>query len=278
MDRDDLKTQVAALVNDLFNDKEEAEIRKQTQAELEKAASTISDLTSALEEKNSEFAGMEEKLTASDARVTELESELEAAKKETEEANTKLGETEQALEDMKKDRAAELRMAELEDAGVARSDKEDQLAKVREMSDEDFASYKDELVSIREAVLAELEASKAEADAQAQAEAEETEEAKKMSKKEEEEDEEDPKKAKDKKDKKEKSGEESEEASEETEEASEETEETASEDETTTPAQITPGQAAMASLNMEYIPSEDLMSKYAKLGEAMAKRFKKSDD
>lgn len=279
MERDELKTQVAALVASLFDEKEEAEIRSATEAELGKAASAISDLTSALESKNTEAAEMEEKLTASDARVKELESELEAAKTESETANEKLGEVEKALEDMKKDRAAEVRMAELEDAGVARSDKQDQMAKVRDMSDEDFASYKDELVAIREAIVAELKQSeeKAEADAKAEAEAEE---AKKMKKDEMEEEE----KKKLAKKAKEKCADESEKTSEKSETSEEETseeetsEEASEEEETTIPAQITPGQAAMASLNMEFIPSEDLMTKYAKLGEAMAKRFTKSDE
>lgn len=282
MERDEvLKKQVAELVDSLFNEKEEAEIRKNTEHELEKAASTISDLTSALEEKNTEVAEVEDKLSQSEARVTELETELEAAKKELETANEKLGESEQALEDIKKDRAAEVRMAELEDAGVARSDKDNQMAKVREMSDEDFASYKDELVSIREAVVAELEKAKAEADAKAEAEA--AEEAKKMKEKkpmDDEEDEDMKKKEKMKKGKKKEncSDESDESASEESEEASEEETATEEEDETTIPAQITPGQAAMASLNMEYIPSEDLMAKYANLGKAMADKFKKSRD
>ena len=277
MERDEvLKKQVAELVDSLFNEKEEAEIRKNTEHELEKAASTISDLTSALEEKNTEVAEIEEKLTAGEARVKELETELEAAKKELETANEKLGESEQALEDIKKDRAAEVRMAELEDAGVARSDKDNQMAKVREMSDEDFASYKDELVSIREAVVAELEKAKAEADAKAEAEA--AEEAKKMKEKPmDEEDEDMKKKEKMKKGKmKEKCSDDP--ASEESEEASEEEIASEEEDETTTPAQITPGQAAMASLNMEYVPSEDLMARYANLGKAMADKFKKSRD
>jgi hypothetical protein len=269
MDKNELKTQVAALVDDLFNEKEEAEIRKQTQAELEKAASTISDLTSALEDKNSEFAEMEDKLNTSDARKKELESELEAAKVELEKANTKLEETVKEFEGMKKDRAAELRMTELEDAGVARSEKENQMAKIREMSNEDFASYKDELVSIREAVLAELKKTQADEKAEADAKAE-AEEAKKMKKDEEVVDDEEEdmkgKKFKKEKDKKEKCS-----------DTSETTDEKASEEETTTiPAQITPGQAAMASLNMEFIPSEDIMAKYAKLGQAMAKKFQKS--
>lgn len=268
MDKE-LKTQVAAVVEDLFNEKEEAEIRKRTEAELQRAAEAVSGLTSSLEEKNTEVAEYEEKLSDAEARIAELESELEAARKEVETANTKLGETEKALEDMRKDRAAENRMAELEDAGVARSDRDSQVSKVREMTDDEFASYKDELVSIREAVLAELNKAreKAEADAKAEEEAAKkaAEEAKKMMKKEDEdemEDEEDPKMKKGKK--KEKCSEESEDASE--------------EKETTVPAHITPGQAAMASLNMEYIPSEDLMSKYAKIGEAMAEEFKKKSN
>jgi DNA repair exonuclease SbcCD ATPase subunit len=278
-----LKAQVAEVVKNLFNEKEEAKIRELTEAELQKAAASISELTTALEEKNTEMAEMEEKATEADATIQELTSKLEAAEKELETANTKLGETEQALEDMKKDRAAELRMAELEDAGVARSDKDSQTAKVREMTDEDFASYKDELVSIREAVVAELAASKAEADAKAEEEAAKKaadEEAKNGKKpmKDEEEDEEEMKKKKGK----EKSSDDSEEetaSEEETEEASEENEETASEeDETTTPAEVTPGMQAMASLNMEYIPSESLTAKYRKMGEAMAKRWKNSDE
>lgn len=269
MEKDELKVQIAALVADLFDEKEEAEIRKKTEAELEKAASAISNLTTALEEKNAEAVEMEEKLTASDIRVKELESELEAAKKEFENASAKLGETEKILEDMKKDRAAEVRMAELEDAGVARSDRETQVTKVREMSDEDFASYKDELVSIRAAVVAELEKAredKAQADAKAVAEAKEAENsaAKKEEKMEEDEEDEDEKKKKMKDTKESKK-----------EKCSEDTKE---EEVVVTPAQITPGQAAMASLNMEYLPSEDIRTKYAKLGEAMAIRFKNSKE
>jgi len=261
MEREELKTQVQSLVADLFDEKEEAEIRRKTEAELERAASTISDLTTSLEEKNTEFSELEEKVTANESRIQELESELEAAQKELETANEKLGDTEQALEDMKKDRTAVDRMAEIEDAGVVSSDREAQTAKVREMSDEDFASYKDELVSIRESVVAEL--AKAEEKEEAEEEKEEATEDTDAQAEEE-------------------AGEETaeeeseEEASEE--EASEEEETASEDDETTTPAEITPGQAAMASLNMEYIPSDDLMSKYAKLGEAMAARFKKSDE
>lgn len=288
MEKKDLEVQVAALVASLFDEKEEAEIRKNTEVELNKAAAAVSELTTALETKNGEVTAAEEKLVASEASIQELTTKLEAAQNELEEANEKLGNTEKALEDIKKDRAAETRMAELEDAGVARSDREDQMAKVRNMSDEDFASYKDELVSIRESVVAELDKAREEADAtaQAEAEAEAAEEAKKMKEKKPMDDEEEDPKKKEKMKKgkkmKEKCSDESEEseesASEESEEASEENASEEEAEDTTTPAQVSPGQAAMASLNMEFIPSEDLVAKYAKLGKAMAERFKNSKE
>ncbi len=283
MDKKDIDVQVAALVESLFNEKEEAEIRKKTEVELQKAAASITDLTAALELKNTEVAEYEVKLTESETRVTELSSELEAAKKELETANTKLAETVATLENITKDRAAEKRMAELESAGVIRADRDSQMAKVREMTEEDFASYKDELVSIRQAVVAELDKAreKAEADAKAEEEAAKKaaeEEAKKKA------DEEvvldpktgkpvmDPKTGKPMMKKKMASSEEA--------DASENKEEQASdskeEEEKPAPAQIPLGQVAMASLNMEYLPSEDLVAKYRKMGEAMAEKWKKN--
>lgn len=280
MDKEDLKVQVAQVVEDLFNEKEEADIRKRTEAELQKAASSISDLTTALEEKNTEVAELDEKLSEKSAEIEKLNSELEAAREELEKANEKLAESEKTLEDMMKDRAAEQRMVELEDAGVTRSDRESQIAKVREMTDEDFASYKDELVSIREAVVAELKkaSEKAEADAKAEEEAAkkaaEEEEAKKgkapVEDDMEDEDEDKMKKGKKKVKCSEESSEEGDEAASENPDSDDAIE--------VEPVQITPGEAAMASLNMEIIPSNDIMAKYRKMGEAMAKMLSKKED
>lgn len=282
MDKKEIEVQVATVVETLFNEKEEAEIRKRTESELQKAASSITELTNALETKNSEVAEYETKLSETESRITELSSELEAAKKELETANTKLAETIATLENINKDRIAEQRMSELESAGVIRSDRESQTSKVREMTEEDFASYKDELVSIRQAVVAELEKAreKAEADAKAEEEAtkkvaDEAEEAKKKTPPpaDEEDMEMDPKTGKPMMDpktgkpmmKKKCSVEES--STDEKEDASEET----------TPAQISMGDVTKASLNLEYLPSEDLVAKYRKLGQAMAKRWNKND-
>jgi chromosome segregation ATPase len=279
MDKKELEAQVAAVVANLFNEKEEAEIRKGTEAELQKAAASISELTTALEGKNSEVSGYEVKLSETEARITELTSELEAAKKELETANTNLAETVAKLENFNKDRAAEQRMAELEIAGVTRTDRDSQMSKVREMTEEDFASYKDELVSIRQAVVAELEKARDKAEADAKAEEDAAKKAAEDKKKGVppwmDEEEEDPKTGKKKKkEKKEKSteGESS------TEESSEEGKEEASEtdEEKTAPAQISMGDVAKASLNLEYLPNKDIVAKYQAMGKAMADKWKKN--
>lgn len=250
MDREDLKTQVQKLVADIWQEKEEADIRKSTEEALEESANTISELTSSLEAKTEEVASMEDKLSESESAKKELEEQLEAANKELTETKDELASITQEIEDMKKDRAAENRMAELEDAGVANTDREAQTAKVREMTDEDFASYKEELVSIRQSVIAELDRAKAEADAKAEEEA-----------------------------KKAKEAEEAKEEAEEKEEGSEEGEEEASEEkEVPAPAEINATQAAQAALNVESaIPSADVKSKYEDLGRAMASAWTKSE-
>ncbi len=271
MDKE-LEVQVANVVESLFNEKEEAEIRKRTEAELQKAATSISELVKALEVKNGEVSDYEVKLSESEARIKGLTSELEAAKKESETANTKLAETVTILDNIKKDRATEQRMTELETAGVARADKDSQAKKIREMSEEDFASYKDELVSVRQAVIDELEKARSKAESDAKAEEYAAKKAVVDKKKVDPNAdpnmmvEEDPKTGK--KFMKKKC---SVEGSVENEEASNKDEER------TAPAQISMGQVAMASLNMEYLPSEDLKAKYHKMGIEMAKRWNRTE-
>ena len=243
MEKKELEKQVAAVVAELFDKKEETEIRKSTEIELRKAASSISDLTTELETKNGEVADLQSKLTEEETRGQELTSELEVARKDLEASNEKIGKVETEIQGMKKDRLQETRMGDLEDAGVVNSDKEGQSVKVREMTDEDFASYRSDLVSIREAVIAEL--AKAGEDAKTDAKAEEdaaklAEAAKKEDK--------DLEEDSDNKD-----------------------------GEVTPPAKITPGQAVMASLNLENRPDASILAKYADLGKAMADRWTKSE-
>lgn len=243
---EELKKDVEGLVAEIFSQKEEVEQRAEAEKALQKSADAISQLTEALEGKNAEGAETATQITDLESKIEELTSELEAAKEQDEEKAKKLTEAENMIEEMKKDKATELRMVELVDAGVALSDKDAQTAKVRDMEDEEFGSYKEELVSLRSAVEAELaRAVKPEEEAaseeETQEEVEETEETA--------------------------------EAEEIEEEAAseEETEEEDSED--TPPAEIDPDTAVAAAMNMEVMPSDNVLAKYAKLGEAMAKRM-----
>ena len=243
-----LKQDVEAVVAKIFSEKEEAEIRRQTESALSEAATTIDELTNSLEASTVEVTDKAEKLSEAEAKIQTLESELEAARAETEEAKQKAVESESALEEIKKDRATELRVAELKKAGVI-SDKETQSSKVREMSDEEFASYKNELVSIREAVIAELSKSKPAAEEEEKAEEKEEEKAEE---------------------------EEGEKAEEEEEKGEEE--EKADEGKEVPPAKIDPGQAISAALNFEIFPSDDMTKKYQDMGKSMANLMIKKND
>jgi chromosome segregation ATPase len=234
---EELKKNVEAAVAEIFSQKEEAEQRAETEKALQKSADTISQLTAALEDKNAADEEIATLINDLENKVKELTSGLEAAKNEAEESATKLAESEKIIEGMRKDKAAELRMAELAKAGVALSDKDTQTAKIRDMEDEEFGSYRDELVSLRRAVEAELAKAVLKEETQeeeaAEAEEEEVEE-----------------------------------------EVAAEEEELVEE---TLPANVDPGQAIAAALNMEVMPSDSVLAKYAKLGEAMAKRMNKDN-
>jgi len=262
MDQDKLRKDVEAIVSGIFSEKEEADMRTKTEEALRKAASSIEDLTTTLEEKSTEVEDLKVEVSEKEASINDLNSKLEAAGEEIETLKKNLDETETSLEEIKKDRAADVRMTELDESGVGAKDenaRETQVNKVREMSDEEFASYKEELVSVRQAVLDEIAAAteKNKTETEEVAEEKQTEEAE------------------------EEKAEETEEAAEEeetSEEASEEeSEEASEEEEDVVPANVDRASAISAALNMEGIfPSEDVMTKYAKLGEAMAKEFKEA--
>jgi len=238
-----LKKDVEAVVAEIFSQNEEAKKIEKTESALSKSAEIISELTNSLEEKNTKEEEMSSKLSDLEESVKNLTTELEAAQKEVEQSNEKLADTENKIEEMKKDKAAEVRMSELTSVGVALSDKEGQTVKIREMDDETFASYKDELVSLRKAVEDEL-ANVVEKPEENSTEEEGSEE--------------------------EGSGEEGSE-----EEGSEE-EDSEEDNEETPPANVDPNVAVAAAMNLEIQPSDNVISKYQKLGNAMADNMKNS--
>ena len=156
MDREALKKDIEAVVASIWSEKEEVEVRKRTEEALQKSADTITELTVSLEDKEAEFTDLAEKNTVNETEIQKLKTELKAAQKELDGSKKALTTSEEVIDNMKKDKAAELRMVELEELKVAHSDKDVQMSKVRDFSEEDFAAYKDELVALRKAVEGEL--------------------------------------------------------------------------------------------------------------------------
>ncbi len=156
------------LINDEFNDavkaevdkqlssREEAEARLEAEAALREAKETFETLKASLEAKTTKIAEYEEVLSnldvsepttaevAANEKIVELETAVEEWKHRAEVAQA-------ALDTLAREETAAMRMAELEEAGVSLDDEaaEAQYAKIRDMSDEDFQSYKSELTALK---------------------------------------------------------------------------------------------------------------------------------
>jgi len=183
---DQLSNDVTKIVDDIFKKKEESEMISATEEALQRSTDTINELTESLEAKDeelnsreSEILDLNEKIQTLEARITELEEEkstfeAEKATFETEKSDIikRAEEAELKIAEMEKDKLAEVRINELKEAGVASANTEAQISKVREMSDEDFSFYKEELVAIREAIVTELQSSKEESEEEVEEEVE----------------------------------------------------------------------------------------------------------
>jgi chromosome segregation ATPase len=244
---DALKKDIENMVKNIFSEKEEASQMQKTQEALNESAEAIEKLTQNLEVAQTEMSeakeAVKEELADKDSKISELTTELEAAQVKLGETEASLIVAEESLDNMKKDQLAEARMVKLQEAKVAMKDNlVAQTAKVREFSDEEFATYKADRIELRDAVKKELEAA-------ALAAAETNTE-----------------------------GEEGTVSIEE--EASTEEGTSTEEGVTTPPAEVAPGQAMAAAMNFENKPSDDMVGRYEAMGKAMAASLspKKSDN
>ena len=239
-----LEKDILNIVEQVFSKKEEASQKQAMQEALTESANTIENLTTNLEDLQSQFTeaktAYEEELASKEAKLSEISTELEAAQKKSEEIEAELNKVNEEVANMQKDKLAETRMFELEEAKVKVStDVDKQFAKVKEMSDEEFAAYKADRIELRAEVAKELaESQTVEADEETVVE--------------------DVTKA--------------------TASAVESEVEDATDESVTQPAEISPGHAIAAAMNFETIPSEDITSKYADLGKAMAAAFTLDSD
>lgn len=184
---------VKSIVENIFAEKEKSDQISRTESALNESANVIDKLNTSLEETQTEFEQFKESsteelkvikeeanqtITEKDGKISELTEELEAANKKVEETEQALASAKEEAENIKKDRLAETRMAELTEAKVIMANAVDaQTAKVRDMTDEEFASYKDERVALRKSVEDELAANAAATNTETASEEEEEEEA-----------------------------------------------------------------------------------------------------
>lgn len=159
-----LKEQVEKLVSGIFASKEEETMRAKTTEALRASADKLEELKVALTEKEELLATAASEIEALKVEATTIKEEKEALSTEKSVEIAGLVEAKQSVESelekvalelstMKKEIVAEQRMQELTLAGVVREDASLQKVKVVEMSDEAFAAYKDELVSIKAQVV-----------------------------------------------------------------------------------------------------------------------------
>lgn len=145
---------VLSKVEEKLSTREEAEAQREAEEALVEARETFETLRASLEAKDVKIHEYEEALSnlddpsaievATNERLVELENELEQAVRRVEVA-------EAALETLAREEIAASRMSELEEDGLSLEDDAAQVqyAKVREMSDDEFDSYKSELSALK---------------------------------------------------------------------------------------------------------------------------------
>jgi len=156
LNKDEFNATVQAEVERLLSSREEAQAREEAESALKEAKETFETLRASLEARDAKITEYEDTFAAlesadptdgevaANGRIVELETELEEWKQRASVAQA-------ALDTLAREETAASRMAELAESGVSLDEEaaEAQYAKVRDMSDEDFASYKSELVALK---------------------------------------------------------------------------------------------------------------------------------
>ena len=164
MSNPEIKKEVDKLVQEILAGKASASASTKLEEMLNEASTTIEslkekvvDLEKAAVESTTVVEDLEKvkvELETEKSALTEQVESLTEEKSTLEERATK---AEDAIANMEKDVAAKDRMVELSELKLVRVDEAaavTQMDAVREMSDEDFASYRDERVALRDEILA----------------------------------------------------------------------------------------------------------------------------
>lgn len=156
LNKTEFNAAVQAEVERILSSKEEAQARTEAESALKEAKETFETLKASLEAKDAKIKEYEEALAildnseptdaevATNEKIVALEAEIADWKHKAEVAQA-------ALDTLAREETAAGRMSDLTEAGVALDDEaaEAQYAKIRDMSDEAFASYMSELVALK---------------------------------------------------------------------------------------------------------------------------------
>ncbi len=156
MTQEDFDAAVQARVEAALSSREDATARAEAEEALQEAKETFTSLKTSLEAKDVKIAEYEDALanldvsmpTEAEVAVNEKIVEFEAA---LEEANNRASVAEAALDTIAREETAASRMAELDESGVTLEEENAiiQYSKIRDMSEEEFQSYKSELIALK---------------------------------------------------------------------------------------------------------------------------------
>jgi len=159
-ERKSIKAAAKSQVAEIFAVEDAAQQKAMLEDAFEEAKSQITELESALESATEEKDNLVNDIEALRAEKEELEqskkeadTEKDKLQKALDDATKQIEELTKKIEDMEKDAAMNLRIGELESLGLLFSKEklaEKQKSKVRELSEEEYADYKDELLELRE--------------------------------------------------------------------------------------------------------------------------------
>lgn len=166
MDVQKLKEEIQRVVTDILTQKDFAGIGKDIEDTLKATEATLNDMIARLTEsdKKAEDAvnALEAVKTEKDAltaEVSSLKTALETATSEKDTVAARLSEIENSLREIEENKRLDTRVVELSSLKVVRTGAafDNQKTAVKKMTDEEFASYRDELVALREDLIKTVE-------------------------------------------------------------------------------------------------------------------------
>jgi hypothetical protein len=158
MELEQVKDYVVQMVNDIIeqklsegNDVSAEEVLNQAKASIVSMTTKVAELEVRISEDATKIESLELYKSEAEASILSKEAEIEALRVEKESILSRATAAEVTLDNLAKDKIASDRMAELEGLKVVRSEAKrvEQEMLVRGMTEEEYASYKEEMVLLR---------------------------------------------------------------------------------------------------------------------------------